>query len=760
MKKLRALSLLLCLVMLLALLPTAVFAADMGEYTLDLSAGNVTISGTSFEYLMQFFGIAKEKGFISVTTKSVSGGILASIDLDKDGTDDIQIKMAKATDKKGVFRAASGASVTGNQTLKLGAVASSYSSAKYYSTINLKMPAATVETLSIVEVTNVNVDLAPDTRPDFTAKVTGESADKVEVADEAWIDMEENFAISTAVESKFVLIADHYYEYSLTLTAKSGYQFDDTTTVSINGDAALLASMSTYQILDGGATLEIWGIVPDVLIPKLPEPAVLDLSAGTVSPTTSESYAIANHLEGLAAEGIIDIYSTSSYTEYDLDKNGTYDVRRTDDSSQKRATFKLKDDCSMLYNQSTTLKDDTCLDLETAGYLPCAKSLDIVFLKDEKPFTLDLTGDPVVLTGDDAVALASFFYRLGDGSVIAVTDEGDTLKVDWDCDGHDDILVEGLYDPAFTCSYLADGGLEGESAMVFPDSYCALANGAAFPYFTAVTVRFPGAKATVTFDAGEGDGTMEAGAVEKGAKYALPECGFTAPEGKEFEKWDKGAPGDEILVTEDMTVTALWKDKEEEPDPEPLRVMPFTDVIEGKDWFYSDVKIAYESYLIDGYTDTTYEPKKNLTYAQAVKLAACMHERYTTSKVTLENGSPWYQPYVDYAKANGIISDEYDAWTKDDWNANATRAGYIKIFANALPAEAFTAKNTVADDAIPDVKMDHPQAAEIYKLYRAGILEGSSGFKCKPDDNITRAEVAAILTRMMNPAERKEFTLT
>ncbi len=263
-------------------------------------------------------------------------------------------------------------------------------------------------------------------------------------------------------------------------------------------------------------------------------------------------------------------------------------------------------------------------------------------------------------------------------------------------------------------------------------------------------------QATVSFDSNGGDGFMASAKVEKGGKYTLPECTFTAPEGKAFDKWDKGAPGEEIEVTASMTLKALWKDAS--------RVMPFTDVVEGKNWFYSDVKIAYESYLIDGYTSTTYEPYKNMTYAQAVTLAARMHQKYTTGSVTLKNSptKPWYQTYVDYAKENHIISKDYD------WNADATRAGYIEIFACALPEEAFTAKNTVADDAIPDVRMTHPQATEIYKLYRAGILEGSSErigdikveHLCKPDDKITRAEVAAILTRMMNPAERKEFTLS
>ncbi|MBR3510055.1 MAG: hypothetical protein IKO03_14945 [Lachnospiraceae bacterium] len=66
---------------------------------------------------------------------------------------------------------------------------------------------------------------------------------------------------------------------------------------------------------------------------------------------------------------------------------------------------------------------------------------------------------------------------------------------------------------------------------------------------------------TVTFAAGEGSGSMDAATVEAGKEFVLPGCGFTAPEGKEFDKWDKGAVGASIPINENTTITALWKDK-------------------------------------------------------------------------------------------------------------------------------------------------------------------------------------------------------
>ena len=64
---------------------------------------------------------------------------------------------------------------------------------------------------------------------------------------------------------------------------------------------------------------------------------------------------------------------------------------------------------------------------------------------------------------------------------------------------------------------------------------------------------------TVIFDPNGGGGQMNAAIVNYGDKLTLPDCGFTPPAGMEFDKWDKGAPGDEIEVDGDMTVTAQWK---------------------------------------------------------------------------------------------------------------------------------------------------------------------------------------------------------
>ncbi|WP_035794332.1 InlB B-repeat-containing protein [Butyrivibrio sp. WCD3002] len=76
-------------------------------------------------------------------------------------------------------------------------------------------------------------------------------------------------------------------------------------------------------------------------------------------------------------------------------------------------------------------------------------------------------------------------------------------------------------------------------------------------------------KYTVSFDSNGGSGTMTPVEVSKGSSYKLPLCTFTAPEGKEFDKWDKGAVGESITVTADITIKAEWKNKSGSSSPEP-----------------------------------------------------------------------------------------------------------------------------------------------------------------------------------------------
>ena len=229
---------------------------------------------------------------------------------------------------------------------------------------------------------------------------------------------------------------------------------------------------------------------------------------------------------------------------------------------------------------------------------------------------------------------------------------------------------------------------------------------------------------------------------------------ITAPTILVSDQTEFGAHG-EGAVTNTYSTTPTYFTSGTTP-PEPQYIFPFTDVPEDA-WYYQDVVTANKQKLIDGKTPTLFYPNDEITFAEIIKLAACMSQLYTNGKVTLANGADiWYSTYMDYALEKGIIASDLSDKATDV----VTRSEYVAIFYNALPASAYAQINQIADNAIPDVKSDAVNADVIYAFYRAGILAGADEKGTfLPDKTITRCEVATILTRMMNQDSRKNITL-
>ena len=181
----------------------------------------------------------------------------------------------------------------------------------------------------------------------------------------------------------------------------------------------------------------------------------------------------------------------------------------------------------------------------------------------------------------------------------------------------------------------------------------------------------------------------------------------------------------------------------------------FTDVPAGA-WYVSVVGKAYSYGLIDGKGGGCFDPDGSLSVAEAVTMAGRVHSIYYTGTQSFADSDPWYAVYIDYAMENGILSE-----APADCNEAVTRARFASLFARALPEEALPVISEIEDNSIPDVASNSPYYADFYLLYRAGILTGSDDRgSALPDDPINRAQAAAILTRMADPAQRQSMTLT
>lgn len=187
----------------------------------------------------------------------------------------------------------------------------------------------------------------------------------------------------------------------------------------------------------------------------------------------------------------------------------------------------------------------------------------------------------------------------------------------------------------------------------------------------------------------------------------------------------------------------------------------FTDVPAGA-WYESALKDCFESGLMNGKTATTFDPKGNLTIAQAMVMSARLDDIYRGGTGVLPAaaaGEPWYMPAYTYLFQKSLLGKTDLAYlSSGNYNDPATREDMAFFFARVLPNQSRNAINTVEN--IPDVDRKQGNGGYIYELYEQGVLTGSDIYGTyRPNDNVTRAEAAAIIARVAFPEQRKTLDL-
>ena len=155
--------------------------------------------------------------------------------------------------------------------------------------------------------------------------------------------------------------------------------------------------------------------------------------------------------------------------------------------------------------------------------------------------------------------------------------------------------------------------------------------------------------------------------------------------------------------------------------------MAFTDVAQA-DWFYEFVKEMYEEGIINGMTETSFAPKGNLTWGQALKLVTlAIGEKEQAA------GTHWASGYMALAKEKGWL-------TKDvDLNANITRKEFCQVAAKAKGLTEQPSYNPFTDTA----------SREVMALYNAGVINGMTESTFEPDSLLTRAQISKIIALLV-----------
>ncbi len=176
-----------------------------------------------------------------------------------------------------------------------------------------------------------------------------------------------------------------------------------------------------------------------------------------------------------------------------------------------------------------------------------------------------------------------------------------------------------------------------------------------------------------------------------------------------------------------------------------------------EDWFYPYVAASYEYGLFEGRGDG-FAPDADVTLAELLTLSARLRAAYEGGEIpAAEEGEAWYVPYAAYLSARELLPAGLETL-----DTPATRAQLAGIFALSLPEDCFDGRNAqLVTDAyasgryITDVGEYTPYQPQILWMYRQGLLIGmdESG-SYWPAEYTTRAEVAALVVRMVDPSAR------
>lgn len=165
-------------------------------------------------------------------------------------------------------------------------------------------------------------------------------------------------------------------------------------------------------------------------------------------------------------------------------------------------------------------------------------------------------------------------------------------------------------------------------------------------------------------------------------------------------------------------------------------------------WYHDGVKTVYAKGIMDGTGGGKFAPSVQITWTQAVTIAARLHAVYHGAEIPAADGA-WYIRYMTYARAAGILPGACPA---DADGAVITRKELAGLFRNVLSDADLPAINDAVPPDLSSIASEF--RAAVGEMYASGIFTGKEGGRFDPDGKATRAEIATIVTRLLCPAQR------
>lgn len=180
--------------------------------------------------------------------------------------------------------------------------------------------------------------------------------------------------------------------------------------------------------------------------------------------------------------------------------------------------------------------------------------------------------------------------------------------------------------------------------------------------------------------------------------------------------------------------------------------LPFEDVKENH-WFTPYIKFCYANGIIKGMTEYTVAPNGTLTRAQFVTMLANLEgvdtSTYTVDVFTDVKASHWYYGAVAWAYSEGVVNGMTE--TTFQPNGILTRAQLATVMKNYMTKNEYTVEiNETALDGFSDKpKTEYWYYNAMIYAVSAGLLSGNSNGTLAATGNVTRAQAAVIFEAFM-----------
>lgn len=191
----------------------------------------------------------------------------------------------------------------------------------------------------------------------------------------------------------------------------------------------------------------------------------------------------------------------------------------------------------------------------------------------------------------------------------------------------------------------------------------------------------------------------------------------------------------------------------------PAAAATFTDITAAKyDWARPYIEKMNLLGIVKGMSDTSYGPDNSVTREQLITMlvrlmgweSEAAGKSIPSTFAKASSVAPWARGYVAVAVEKGIISGDD---LKDFRPADAATRSEIAVFAVralGLESEAKSRTNLTVSLSFTDGYLIEPEVKPYIEIaVEKGIMQGYPDKSFKPNDKVTRAQVAAVLNNMI-----------